>query len=142
MTAAQVTDSHGPARVADDDAEGEAFPRDVRGSKTEMHVAGGVAPLWPAADPLDLGRRGADMRDAVNIAAQERARQLEGLAQPSTRRLRETSIERYRSVAAGSGMIANRPRRTCVQRHRAFAKITTTQTIMMIVRPVLRYPWK
>src|SRR5262245_9137178 len=33
---------HGPARVAEDDAEGAAFPRDVRGSKTEMHVAGGV----------------------------------------------------------------------------------------------------
>jgi len=31
-----------PARVATRVAEGAAFPRDVRGSKTEMHVADGV----------------------------------------------------------------------------------------------------
>src|SRR5262245_11014124 len=36
-----------PTRVAEDRAEGEAFPRDVRGSKTEMHVAGGVTRRGP-----------------------------------------------------------------------------------------------
>src|SRR5262245_41354587 len=82
---------HGPARVAEDDAEGAALPRDVRGSKTEMHVAGGVAPFRPVQE-----------RTAVVGAVRRRgcARQLPGAVRPGRGVSLKTTPQALRSASA------------------------------------------
>ena len=48
-----------PTRVAEHEAEGAAFPRDVRGSKNEMRGAGLAARLATRGSRLEIGMRDA-----------------------------------------------------------------------------------